>query len=87
MFIASCHSRCRYFGPIGNVHSPVTRPESVGSVHSATSDSASSSIGGGRGPRHGQDICVPEELKIAIDQALERFENASPDEYQGTLCD
>lgn len=67
------------------MHSPMTRPESVGSVHSTTSDSASSSIGG-RGSRHGQDICVTEEVKIAIDRALDQFERASPDKYPGMNC-
>ena len=65
------------------MHSPISRPDSVGSVHSTTSDSASSSISAGRGPRRGQDICVSEELKIAIDLAFERFKNASPDDFTG----
>ncbi|XP_067934635.1 3'-5' RNA helicase YTHDC2-like isoform X1 [Watersipora subatra] len=64
------------------LHSPLPRPESVGSVHSAASDSASSTRSFGRGPKPGQDICVSEQLKIAVDLAFDRFKSASPDTYQ-----
>ncbi|KAF6017327.1 YTHDC2 [Bugula neritina] len=63
------------------IHSPLSRPNSVGSVHSAASDSASSGVSTGRGPKRGQDICVSEELRIAIDLAFDKFRNADPDEY------
>ena len=80
---------CRFYGGAAGQFSPGTRPDSVGSVQSATSDSASSGFGGGggggRGPQRGHDICVGEELKIAIDLAIERFIHAPPDEYQGKL--
>jgi len=65
------------------IHSPLSRPNSVGSVHSAASDSASSGVSTGRGPKRGQDICVSEELRIAIDLAFDKFRNADPDEYHG----
>ena len=53
------------------------RPSSVGSAHSFQSSSSISAGngGGGRGARgtRDYDICVGEEVRIAIDVALERF--------------
>ena len=46
------------------------RPSSVGSVHSNHSNSSQSYTGSNR---LRQDICVGEEIKIAVDIALERF--------------
>lgn len=63
--------------------SPGSRPASVGSIHSATSDSNSSCISSGRGPRGVQEVYVGEEVKISLDAIFERFKNASPDAYDG----
>ena len=61
-------------------HPPVAespRPSSVGSVQSSHSSSR-----GGR--KHQFDICVGEEVKIAVDIAIERFRLS--EEQKGLYC-
>ena len=59
-----------------------SRPSSVASVGSGTSNASSKSgknrgpdrgIRPNRGPRPGQDVCISEEVKIGINLAVERF--------------
>ena len=50
------------------------RPSSVGSAQSFQSSSSMAGRGGGGGGRgFDHDICVGEQVKIAVDIALERF--------------
>lgn len=52
-------------------YNPSPRPSSTSSCQSIQSNTSTRLAA--RGPRRGDDICVGEELKIAITTAVERF--------------